>query len=387
MWQFKKDTVVRWFYYDGDEFNGSSIDKEKWQTSYSWTEVNYSFDFFMNPKRILFENGVCKFTCDRDTGLYAVPEWQLDSAFKKKYKSSLTDQNKFKYYYSSGIVRSRKPYGKGYFELRFKNDDSYGMWPAFWLYGKNKDEIDFFELKGERNSDVHVDVHCDEGCDHGYKGNNLFPRSFGGWIKTTQNLKKGYNIISGEWQDGYVKWYLNGLGIAYYKGEFNTEKMNLILGTGPAKDGEPFSPGVNKESYFPNSFDVDYVRIWTRKEATKEDVVGQRDTYFDYSQPENLDKSRLKRKIRFMYNKRQLEEDLLTVSIMPSARKKIGITSLGKNINYKIVFYDLRDSELLSINITSEYSEIDFSKITDESTLKIRIEVGAKTIEDQLLVD
>ncbi|PBQ32097.1 hypothetical protein CNR22_10050 [Sphingobacteriaceae bacterium] len=382
MWQIKKDTVIKWYYHDGDEFNDSAIDKEKWQTSYSWTEVNYSFDFFMNPKQIQFENGVCKFNCVRDTGFYRVPDWQLDSVFKKKYQSSLVDGNRFKYYFSSGIVRSKRAYGKGYFEIRFKHDDSYGMWPAFWLYGQNKDEIDFFELKGERNNDIHVDVHCKEGCDHGYKGNNLFPRSFGGWIKTNENLKNGFNVVSGEWQDGYVKWYLNGVGIAYYKGEFATEKMHLITGTGPGKDGEPFSPGVNDQSYFPNSLQVDYVRIWHKQKNDYDTIAGKKHTSFDFVKSESAGTSKLKKKIGFMYRKSEFSKDSLTISVMPALNKKISVTSLGKKINYKITFYELSGTEILSKTINSEFEEFDFSNRSSQREIKVRIEAAQKILDE-----
>jgi beta-glucanase (GH16 family) len=384
MWQIKKDTIIKWYYYDGDEFNGPEIDRAKWRTSYSYTEVNYPLDFYMTPKRILFENGICKFTCDRDTGLYQVPGWQLDSAFKKQYQKSLVDGDKFKYFFSSGVIRSNRPYGKGYFEIRFKHDDSYGMWPAFWLFGKQKDEIDFFELKGERNKDLHVDVHCPKGCDHGYRGGSLFPKTFGGWIKTTENLKDGFNIVSGEWQDGYVKWYLNGEGIAYFKGDFATEKMHLIIGTGPGKDGEPFSPGVNKTSYFPNSLDVDYVRIWYKTETDTGIVLGKKHEKFNFYNADDGKPAKLKRKIRYMYNKKELKSNLLTVSVMPSPNKKVIITSHGENINYKITFYDMVNKEILSRNIIDNFEEVDFSSVKDQTVIKLKLEFDQRKIEESI---
>jgi beta-glucanase (GH16 family) len=384
LWQVTSDTIIKWYYHDGDEFNGNTVDLDKWLPTYSWTEVNYSFDYLMTPKRLEFENGICKFTCYRDTGLYQVPEWQLDSAFRVKYKSSLVDGNKFRYYYSAGNVRSKQSYRKGYFEIRFKTTDSYGMWPAFWLYGKDKDEIDFFELKGERSKDIHVDVHCLKGCDNGYRGGGFFPRTFGGWIKTTANLNEDYNIVAGEWQDDYVKWYLNGEGIAYYKGEFATPKMHLLIGTGPAKDGLGFEPGINSTSYFPNSLDVDYVRIWYKDEKDAEEILGKKQKLFDYYKTEKSGDAKLKKKIRFMYNKKAFRNDALTISVLPASNKKLIISSTGKNIDFNLSIFEPSGKEILSRNITSAFEELDLSTLTKEKNIKIKLLARGKVIEQEL---
>jgi beta-glucanase (GH16 family) len=382
LWQIKKDTVIKWHYFDGDEFDGPAVDSLKWIPAYSWTRLNYDFDYLMTPSRLEFDSGICRFMCYRDTGLYTVPEWQLDSAFAKKHRKSLVDDNKFRYLFTAGNVWSRQQYGKGYFEIRFKATDAYGMWPAFWLYGSNKDEIDFFELKGERKNQVHVDVHCLEGCEHGYRGGSILPRAFGGWIKTTTPLANGYNILAGEWQDGYVKWYLNGEGIGYYKGEFGSEKMNLIVGTGPAKDGLGFAPGVTAASTFPNSLDVDYVRVWYKSPASKADVAGKKYSSFSYVKADNPAPAFLKKKISFMYDKKAFKNDFLTVSLLPSGKNKYILSGQGKNMDYTIVIYDQQGNEIIKKHILSSLEELDLSKHPGQRSYKIKIITPHKTVEE-----
>lgn len=382
MWQIKKDTVIKWYYFDGDEFNGPTIDQEKWIPAYSWSQLNYDFDYLMTTERLELENGICRFACYRDTGLHKVPEWQLDSAFKKKYKSLLVDGNKFPYVFTAGNVWSKKQYNKGYFEIRFKTTGSYGMWPAFWLYGYNKDEIDFFELKGEKPKQIHIDVHCMKGCDDGYKANNFLPKNWGGWIKATESLVDGYNIVSGEWQDGYVKWYLNGEGIGYYEGDFGSPGMNLIIGTGPAKDGKGFAPGVTRNTVFPNSLDVDYVRVWYKSDSSKATVLGARNTKFSYYKNENPSPSSLKKKINFMYNKRAFKQDLLTVSILPAGENKYIISSLGKSIDYTISVYKTSGEILVSKQILSSLDEITLPKEVKNRAVKLKITTSGKEIEE-----
>jgi beta-glucanase (GH16 family) len=383
MWQVKKNTVVKWYYYDGDEFDGNSADLQKWIPAYSWSKVNYRFDYLMTPERLVFDKGVCKFMCYRDTGLYTIPEWQLDSSLKREYESSIVDGNKFRYLFSCGNVWSQQKYEKGYFEIRFKSTDSYGMWPAFWLYGSSEnDEIDFFELKGERSTYIHTDVHCPSGCDRGYTAGSLLPKSFGGWIKVSENLHDGFNVLAGEWQDGYVKWYLNGQGICYFKGDFVSNKMSLIIGTGPAKDGYGFAPGLNATSYFPNSLDVDYVRVWYRELTNKPEVLGKRHSTFSYYNSTENKKAGLKRKIRYMYKKKVFADDIQTISVLPSENKKVIITSLGKNQNILASFYEFGGRKVYSQELKEDFSEIDLSKLTNELTLGIRLEFGSHLLEE-----
>jgi beta-glucanase (GH16 family) len=382
LWQIKKDTVVKWHYFDGDEFDGPVVDSLKWIPAYSWTRLNYDFDYLMTPARLEFEQGICRFMCYRDTGLYTVPGWQLDSAFAKKHRGSLVDGNKFRYLFTAGNVWSRMQYGKGYFEIRFKTTDAYGMWPAFWLYGSNKDEIDFFELKGERNNQVHIDVHCLKGCEHGYRGGSFLPKAFGGWIKTTKPLAEGYNVLAGEWEDGYVKWYLNGEGIGYYKGEFGSDKMNLIIGTGPAKNGLGFAPGVTGSSAFPNSLDVDYVRVWYKTKASKADIPGKKHRLFTYAKTENPAPAFLKKKIGFMYDKKAFKGDFLTVSLLPSGKNKYILSSQGKTIDYHLSIYDQQGNEIIKKHILSSLYELDLSTHPNPAPYKVKIVTAFKTVEE-----
>jgi hypothetical protein len=272
---------------------------------------------------------------------------------------------------------------KGYFELRFKTTDAYGMWPAFWMYGSNqKDEIDFFELKGEREKSIHVATHCPSGCDHKYKRSGIFPKPFSGWIKTTSDLSKEYNVLSGEWQDGYVKWYLNGVGIAYFEGDFLSQKMNLIIGTGPAKNGYGFAPGVTGQTPFPNSLDVDYVRVWYRENRPKENVLGEKHTDFSYFKTAKSCKGSLRKKIRYMYDKKAFRDELLTVSVLPAKGSKIIVNSFGKAVNYQLTAYDLNGLEILNTVITDNFNEFDLSGKSAAGKVKIKIIAGPTTVEE-----
>jgi beta-glucanase (GH16 family) len=386
LFQIKKDTIVTWYYYDGDEFNDTCFDEKKWIPAYSWSNLNYDFKYLMTPKRLEFENGICHFVCDRDTGIYEIPGWQLDSTFRRKFGADIINGNKFPYYFTAGNLWSKSQYKRGYFEIRFKATDAYGIWPAFWMYGRNDDEIDFFELKGERVKDIHVDVHCRRGCDKTYKGTGIFKRSFGGWIRSTRRLNKAYNVISGEWQDGYIKWYLNGQGIAYFKGDLSSEKMSLMVGTGPAEDGKPFAPGVNPTTYFPNRFDVDYIRVWYKDKGDSGSIAGKKNMQFDYFKSSDPELSRLKRKIKFMYSRKEFKKDIVTVSVLPKLKGRILFSASGEKINYTVKILDADGNELQSRLVQVPFAEIEMPLQKKGDVVKVRIEHDGKSAEDNLIL-
>lgn len=383
MWQFKKDTVIKWYYYDGDEFSGTTYDSEKWIPAFSWTEMNYDMKFRMTPERLVLNDGVCHFMCFRDTGLFNVPNWHLDSAFKKKYGKELVDGNKFPYYYTAGDVWSKGQYERGYFELRFKTTDAYGMYPGFWLFGDNGDEIDFFELKGERSKEIHVDIHCKGTCDRNYKGSGILPHSFGEWIKVTQPLNTAYNVLACQWDNGFVSWYINGEGIAYYKGTFDSKKMALILGTGIAQDGKPFAPGITQKTPFPNSLDVDYVRIWYNKEGPKNSVVGKKHVDFDYYKNDGAAKAKLKRKIKYLYNKKEFSQNAVTISVLPKKGKNIIVSALGQHPRYQITFSDEFGKIITQKRVSESFTEYNFSNL-GINRIKVEISTTGKIVSEQI---
>lgn len=150
----------------------------------------------------------------------------------------------------------------GLYELRFKVEEGRGVWPAFWFFGGTKnDEIDAFELKGEKRKWIHVDTHCPTGCDRGYTDKFSFSKNWGGWLPVKEPLDDAYNLMHLEWEAEQVNWYFNGYPLAYFKGRFSTP-MNLYLNTSVAKDGEAFKPGPDQSTKWPNTYSVDYIRIW-----------------------------------------------------------------------------------------------------------------------------
>lgn len=333
MWQIKSDSSHKWFYQDGDEFNGYYIDEGKWQFGFPWGNVVMSQDLYYSKENVSVKDGVASFIAKKEKGTYPVYEWEIKQTYLNKNGKKVVE-GKYEVDYTAGLISSRKRYKHGYFELRFKSNEEKGIWPAFWLYGgEPNEEIDFFELKGERENQIHLDVHCPNGCEN-YRGGFLnLKKNWGAWLKTKESLNNGWNIVSGEWDQKGVKFFLNGQPIGYFEGNFKTAQT-LIINTSVAKDGEPFNPGPDENTKWPNAFDVDYVRVWSKEDT----IYDLKDKYklFEYS-PYTIDSIRLyqtqlKRKVNYVYDKKELKNELGTITLLPVFYNKYSLSMAGKNL-------------------------------------------------------
>ncbi len=377
MWQIKNGSSQKWYYQDGDEFNTSAIDEVKWRSGMSWGSVAMSQDMAFVSDNIVVGNGLVSFVARKENKLVNVFEWEIKKDYLEKSGKKVVD-GKYEVNYTAGMLSSKKKYKHGYFELRFKSNKEKGIWPAFWLFGgEPNEEIDFFELKGERENQIHLDVHCPKGCED-YKGGFLnLKKNWGAWVKTNQSLASGWNIISGEWQPGYVKFFLNGQPIGYFEGDFKTSQY-LFLNTSVAKNGEAFNPGPDENTKWPNSFDVDYVRIWS-----KEDTVYQmKDRYklFEATtqtiSQNDLYTTDLKRKVNFVYNKTELAGEIGTITLLPVFYNRYSLSIAGKNLGkIQIEVMDRLNTKVAGFEIeNTEYYIMDLSALaTGPYTIKIKV--------------
>lgn len=332
-WQIKTNENVKWYYQFGDEFNTSNLDFSKWRSGLPWGNVMMNQDLVFSENNLVFENGVIKFLTNKEIIKTKLQPWQIDSSYLKKNKTALENQL-YTSHFSAGLITSNQKFKYGYFEIRFKSTGQKGTWPAFWLYGgEPNEEIDFFELKGELSNKIHVDVHCPNGCDNYKSGIFNFKKNWGSWISSKNKLEDGWNIVSGEWQPGYIKWFLNGNPIAYFKGDFKSEQL-LIINNSLAQNNGPFNPGPDETTKWPSSFDVDYVRVWSKEDT----ILKYQNNYKEFLNSDKnilngvLYQTELKKKDRFVYNTKQLDSEIGFISILPILYNKIGLYIQGKKL-------------------------------------------------------
>jgi len=267
MWQISDDKISKWNYLDGDEFNATNLDTTMWRDSYLWGRnlyCNRERQYYSAQKNHALKNGTLSLIARQEKiTARAVPE--ESDAFRLVCNGKEAGTNLMSFDYTSGMIFSKQKYTYGYFEIRFKCSSGKGLWPAFWMFaGHETDEIDIFELVGSRNQEMHVDVHCKDGCKNYRTGLGLAKKNWGDYLMTSSSWENGFNIIGAEWSQGYIKWFLNGKPVAYWKGNFNYS-MWLIANLAIANDNGPFGPGPDHTTKFPASFDIDYIRIWSKQ--------------------------------------------------------------------------------------------------------------------------
>ncbi len=366
MWQVRTNTSQKWYYQDGDEFNNPFVDEDKWVFGMPWGSVTMIQDLAFSRNNVIVENGLASFIAKKENISVPINEWEIKPKYLeksgKKVVNGMYDVN-----YTAGMLSSKRKFKYGYFELRFKANEEKGIWPAFWLFGgEPNEEIDLFELKGERENQIHLDVHCPKGCED-YRGGFLnLKKNWGAWLKTSESLAKDWNIISGEWQPNYVKFYLNGQPIGYFEGDFKTYQY-LFINTSVAKDGEAFNPGPDEKTKWPNSFDVDYVRVWSKEDT----VYNMKDKYKLFETTShtisnnNLYSTDLKRKVNYVYNKNELAGEVGTITLLPVFYNKYSVSFAGKNFGkVQIDVIDRFDAKVAGFNIeNTEYYIMDLSAL------------------------
>ena len=368
MWQIKSDEVKKWHYAAGDEFNNEKVNTDKWNYSPDWgSAVPKQSVFYTEGANVYQADGAAHFVLKKERYYGHVNPWELDSVWVKKNNIKIENDNMW-FDYTTGQLISKEKFKYGYFECRFKSNDERGIWPAFWLYaGHDNDEIDWFELKCEKSNQVHVDSHCPDGCDNYRGGFMKLTRGFGGWIKMTQSLSKDYNVISGEWNENYLIWYLNGVPMCYFKHKYEFP-MWLILNTTIAADNSGgFSPGPDASTKFPNEYIVDYVRIWTKEDTLKNNFQAGFQSNFKASE------STIK--------------ETRTVTFLPLSNSQYSLTFLGAGFrDAKIEIQDNSKKKVREYNLTDpSYFILDVKEL-ENGSYSLIVNTAGKTLTEEFTV-
>lgn len=382
MWQLKDNETKKWYLQFADEFDGDYLNEETWKSGLPWGNAKLQDNKYFIKENIEINNHTLKLHSKKEKYIGHLNPWEIDTAYFKKI--GRTPSSEFEFDFTGAEISTFRKFKYGYFEIRFKTQKAYGMWPSFWLFGGDpNEEIDFFELKGERDNQIHVDMHCPNGCGN-YRGGFLnLKKNWGGWVTAKNNLSEGWNIVSGEWQKDHVKIFLNGTPIAYFKHEFKTFQY-LILGNAPAKiSGGAFSPGPNSTTPWPNHMEVDYARVWSAEDT----IYNIKDNYqlFQYSpltiENSDLYHTDLKKKLNFVYDKKELKGEKGTITLLPVFYNKYSLSITGKKLGkIQVDVIDRFDNKVAGFGIeNTEYYVMDLSAL-ETGPYKIKISVLGQTL-------
>lgn len=217
-----------------DEFNNKKIDFSKWQDLYYWGGRFNKGD--------LTYYGKDQFDFTDSTLIIKAEEKETKKGFP--YTSGMLDGNQsFKQQY-------------GYFEIRCKLPNSTGFWPAFWLVSTESwpPEVDIFEIYTSEPDRISASLHW-------LNKNNTKKRRTKN--RKIEDSSKGFHTYAVEWTPKKIVWYADGekvttlrRGVKYF-----SYKMHIIVNLNVSD-----FKGMNlKEAIFPNTYEIDYIRVYKRK--------------------------------------------------------------------------------------------------------------------------
>ncbi|MBO0793120.1 MAG: glycoside hydrolase family 16 protein [Ktedonobacteraceae bacterium] len=223
-----------------DEFNGTQLDSSKWfainslgDNRYQGCCLDYSYSSLISPNQLRVHDGMLTITTARNT--------TNGMAYKTGAitTETLSDTPTFTFTYGRIDIRAKLPRGRG-------------VWPAMWLLTSPASaevsyEIDMMEMLGEDPHTIYmVDHHNNDRqyCD--FKG---------------PDYSKGFHVFSFDWKPNKITWYVDGQNLCSTTRSIPNKAMYIIINTA-LSDGVAWGQAVNSSTPLPQTFDIDYVRVY-----------------------------------------------------------------------------------------------------------------------------
>jgi beta-glucanase (GH16 family) len=239
-----------------DEFEGKELSHKKWNVLTREQSKHNERQYYVPDEVYLHEGSLRLRSRKRDFGTQAYTSGRVDTS------------GKFAPVYGRFEIRARLPGGKG-------------LWPAHWLYPQNRDwamerlmaetvaagnertipearpwysEIDIMEFLGHETNVLYGTLHY-----HTFDGQK---KSTSGTYKGSADYTKDFHVYSLEWEPGEMRWFIDGETIHKTNRGIPHAPHYLILNTaiGGAWPGDP-----DESTTFPQHHDIDYVRVYARK--------------------------------------------------------------------------------------------------------------------------
>lgn len=180
-------------------------------------------------------------------------------------KLTITAKKKGGKYSSSRITtKGKKEFLYGRFETRAKIPVGRGIWPAFWMLGSNINrvkwpqcgEIDILEYVGREPNILFTSLHTEDS-----HGNTINTKK-----TKIDTMEDGFHVYAAEWDKDKIEFFVDDQSVYLFNPKDKTEAvwpfnqpfyiiLNLAIG------GDFGGPEVD-DSIFPQSFIIDYVRVY-----------------------------------------------------------------------------------------------------------------------------
>jgi len=222
-----------------DEFNGSRVDWTKWRPNLPWAGAEdghwhtNGYASYLTLEDISVSGGQLKLACRKTPTRGKTRTFDYTAGM-------VTTSDSFRFVYGFAEVSARAPMEAGP-----------GLWPAFWTLSQGwPPEFDIIELW--------------TGGPRIHQGYCYAKPSGQGWDSHHDKIgPTGFHTYAMEWGPGYVFFLIDGKVTKRIYGDHITDKPQYLLLNSAVCSGKG-NAGPSPETRFPNSFDVDYCRVYAR---------------------------------------------------------------------------------------------------------------------------
>jgi beta-glucanase (GH16 family) len=234
-----------WTLVFSDDFNGTTLNKNKWSTCYWWADEKKgctnggSGDLhWYQPDDVFVNNGILRLRAQKR---------QMNG-----------------YEYTSGMISSHDKFAfqYGYAEMRAKMPKGRGFWTTFWLGSQGKKwppEIDIAEYLGSEPNNVHMTVHYSTPTSK---------HQSSPWGYTGADFSADYHTYAVEWNPKEIIWYVDGIERRrrFTATENIPHEAMYVMATfalGKAWINTP----PDETTPFPSYHNIDYIKVWRHKDS------------------------------------------------------------------------------------------------------------------------
>ena len=249
----KASDPTQWSLIWSDEFNADAID------SNYWNHQILEAGTFNEEWQRYTDSSANAFIEDSCLVIKAIHEG-TEHGLNQYTSARMNTANKFSFKYGKISARVKLPFGNG-------------IWPAFWMLGKNIDEnggdtpwpqcgeIDILELYGSKdNGVVEANAHfANKSGRHDMMGAESYKLKEG-------DFADDFHVFSLEWSEDQLKWFVDDRPYASMKinkpalSEFHNEFFILFnIAVGGTWAGYP-----DEETTFPQHMYIDWVRVYQK---------------------------------------------------------------------------------------------------------------------------
>ena len=242
-----------------DEFDGTSLDLSKWNTTYYYGARTNSFNneaqYYVDDA-FEFNDGILSIVGEKqDTSVEAFEE--VDA-----YLLDLQGKDR-SFDYTSGLLSGHDKFAftNGYMEISAKVPSGQGLWPAFWMLpssGEWPPEIDIMEILGDRTDTAYQTLHYqDPSQENG--------RDMRGGYYSGIDFNADFHTFAAEWNSDSITWYIDDVEIFTVENNIPNQPMYLLANLAIGGDW----PGMPDETTPDlSTFDIDYIRVYQNQEGT-----------------------------------------------------------------------------------------------------------------------